>query len=133
MFQASRNSRGQVFLSMLVIGLGFATSGIAVAHGSGKISSATSWTIFAFGLVVALAGGLNQLFRPGYRATETSALVIEMKEEGWAFANKKGRYTKKTNSFQQFDDRVSAILRRAAEIKSLEVRQSPGSKSQEDE
>jgi hypothetical protein len=121
-FQSSRNSRGQVLLSLIVIGLGFATSGIAVAHGGGTISSTTSWTVFAFGLIVALAGGLSQLFRPGYRASQTISLVIQFREEGWAFANMTGAYASDDDkAFNTFDESISIILKQAAQVRTLEA------------
>jgi hypothetical protein len=129
-FQSSRNSRGQVLLSLIVIGLGFATSGIAVAHGGGTISSTTSWTVFAFGLIVALAGGLSQLFRPGYRASQTISLVIQFREEGWAFANMTGAYvTGDDKAFNTFDKSISTILKQAAQVRTLEALPAKGAAS----
>ena len=81
LLQASRNTRGHVLLSLVVIGGGFATSGIAVAAGTGHKGSHTSWVVFSIGLVVALAGGVSQLFRPGYRATQRTTLAIESEKK----------------------------------------------------
>ena len=119
--QSSSNMRGHVLLSLIVIGGGFATSGIAVAAGTGHKSSATSWIVFSVGLVVALAGGISQIFRPGYRATQRDTLTRQLREEGWAFAMGTKDYAlNDPQAFERFDERVSAIHRRAAEIIGLE-------------
>jgi len=121
LLQASRNTRGHVLLNLVVIGGGFATSGIAVAAGGGNRGSATSWIVFSVGLVVALAGGVSQIFRPGYRATQRVTLAMELREEGWAFANSTKDYKGSLKvAFERFDERVSAIHRRAAQIVGLE-------------
>lgn len=121
LLQASRNTRGHVLLSLVVIGGGFATSGIAVAAGTGHKGSHTSWVVFSIGLVVALAGGVSQLFRPGYRATQRTTLAIELREEGWAFANSAKDYNKDVkDAFERFNQRVSDIHRRAAQVAALE-------------
>ena len=62
LLQASRNTRGHVLLNLVVIGGGFATSGIAVAAGAGHKGTTTSWIVFSVGLVVALAGGISRSF-----------------------------------------------------------------------
>lgn len=124
LLQASRNERSHAILNLAVIVGGFATSGIAVAAGSGHRGSNTAWIVFSFGLVVALAGGISQLFRPGYRATQRVTLATELRDEGWAFANASKDYKNKGNiekAFYLFDERVSAINRRSAEIRGFEV------------
>jgi Protein of unknown function (DUF4231) len=133
LLQASRNERSHAILNLAVIVGGFATSGIAVAAGSGHRGSNTAWIVFSFGLVVALAGGISQLFRPGYRATQRVTLATELRDEGWAFANASKDYKGKDNlkgsknegnlekSFGLFDERVSAINRRSAEIRGFEA------------
>lgn len=118
--QASRNAKGYALLSVFIIGGGFATSSIAVAAGTGKNS--TSWIVFSVGLVVALAGGVSQLYRPGYKATQIFALAMKLREVGWDFANGTGDY--KGDDIQSlfilFDGQVSEIHWRAARIMDFE-------------
>ena len=117
MLKASRNGRSNVVLNLLVIGGGFATSGVAIAKQGNATNHGAGWAVFAIGLLVALAGGLNQLYRPGYRATERSSLVLQLEEEGWAFANASKPYDKaEPDSIELFDKNISVVLRRAAGI-----------------
>jgi hypothetical protein len=91
LIKANWNSFTFVALSMVVVGGGFATSGIAAAAGAGK-GSAASWFIFAIGLIVALVGGISQQFRFGVRANERRTLAVGLREEGWRFVYKVGDY-----------------------------------------
>lgn len=126
--QASQNTRGHVLLNLVVIGGGFATSGIAVAEGTGHKGSNISWIVFSIGLVVALAGGISQIFRPGFRATQRITLAMELRDEGWYFVNLTRDYKKDTKSaFELFSQRVSDIHRRAAQVAALEPNPRTGS------
>jgi hypothetical protein len=121
LIQASRGSRVYFGLNLLVVGGGFATSGIAVAAGGGQRGSAASWAVFTLGLLVAVAGGITQLFRPGHRSTERATLAAQLREEGWSFANATGDYASDDQAaFDLLDQRVSEIHRRAAKIAALE-------------
>lgn len=120
LWQASRSTRGAVLLNLLVVAGGFATSGIAVASKGGK-SSVSSWIVFTIGLIVAVAGGIAQLFRPAYRASERTSLAVDLREEGWAFATSSGIYDAATReAFEALDQRVTAIHRRAAKVSAIE-------------
>jgi hypothetical protein len=67
--------------------------------------------------VVAIAGGITQIFRPGHRATERAALAAQLREEGWAFANRSGSYRDDDEAaFELLDQRISEIHRRASQI-----------------
>lgn len=122
MLKAARNGRSNVALNLVVVGGGFATSGVAVAKQGSATSDGLGWAVFAIGLLVALAGGLNQLYRPGYRASERSSLVLQLEEEGWAFANASKPYDKsELESIELFDKNISAVLRRAAGIAAQSV------------
>jgi SRSO17 transposase len=43
-----------------------------------------SWIVFSVGMVVAIAEGISQIFRPGHRAAQRTTLKIDLREEGWA-------------------------------------------------
>lgn len=134
--QSNRNVRGNVLLNLVVVGGGFATSGIAVlatgtSNSDGSSPSAAvqqqfgsswmPWVVFVIGLLVALAGGISQLFRPGYRGTQRLILAMQMREEGWAFAMRTGDYPiDDSEAFERFNTRVCSIHRRATEIVGLE-------------
>jgi hypothetical protein len=127
---SARSRRAHMLLNLLVVAGGFATSGIAVAGGSGHRGSATSWVVFGLGLVLAVIGGANQLFRPGYRATERTAVAVEFREEGWAFAMALGLYTGELPAaFDVFQQRVAALQRRIAKIGELQALQQPTRRS----
>ncbi len=118
---SARNRRAHMLLNLLVVAGGFATSGIAVAAGSGHRGSTTSWIVFGIGLTLAVLGGANQLFRPGYRATERTSVAVELREEGWAFAMALGVYAGElTVAFDTFQERVSVLQRRIAKFGELE-------------
>lgn len=115
---------------MAVIAGGFATSGIAVATGksattAGKTGghNTLTWVVFAIGLLVALAGGVSQIFRPGQRSTGRSLLAAELLDEGWALHNRHGVYKEDMQPdelFAIFDGRVGAIRSRAFQLASLD-------------
>jgi hypothetical protein len=118
LFQAHSSARDHLVVNMVVIGGGFATSGIAVASGSGEQGTLVSWVVFALGLLVALAGGVSQLFRPGQRATNCEALVTQLQDEGWALWSRRGDYKAldAEGLFAAFEERVATIRRRAATL-----------------
>jgi hypothetical protein len=117
LWQASRDGRGHVVLNLAVVAGGFATSGLAAASAGGHSGGTKSWIVFGIGLLVAVAGGVSQLFRPGYRATERTTLAVELREEGWAFARGGGDYAGDVGqAFERFDARVAAIHRQAVRI-----------------
>ena len=128
LLQSSRNGRGNIILSIVIIAGGFATSGIAVAAGTGHKGTSTSWIVFSVGLAVALAGGISQLFRPGYRATQRLTLARDLKEQGWAFVNANTADYKGDlqSAFDLFDQRVTAINRRSVELIGLEPESGTG-------
>jgi hypothetical protein len=130
LLQASRNTRGALFLNLLVVAGGFATSGIAVAtKAGGKSSSLTSWVIFTIGLIVAMGGAITQFFRPAFRATERTSLAVDLREEGWAFATASGAYTGAvTEALPAFQAKVSDVHRRAARVAALDSTTPPAAK-----
>lgn len=122
LLQASRNTRGAVLLNLIIVAGGFATSGIAVATKSSGKSSTVPWVIFAVGLIVALGGAITQFFRPAFRATERTALAVELREEGWAFATSSAGYGGAVEQvFPTFEAKVSDIHRRAAKVSALDA------------
>jgi hypothetical protein len=128
LIKAGHNSTFFVWVSMIVIAGGFATSGIAVAGGAEKGSS-TAWIIFAIGLIVALAGGIAQIFRFGVRANARRTLALSLREEGWNFVYKEGDYAKDKEALQKFRARVTEIQRRIAEVASIDSETPPGPSS----
>lgn len=127
LFGSARDRRAHTVLNLVVIGGGFATSGIAVAAGSGRQGSTASWIVFSIGLLLAVIGGANQLFRPGYRATERTTIAVEMREEGWAFAMAIDSYSDDKTAFTLFEQRVSALQRRIAKISAVQEQSASGS------
>lgn len=117
---SARDRRTHLVLSMVVVVGGFATSGIAAAAGHGGRGSTTSWIVFGIGLVLALVGGLNQIFRPSFRANERTGIAVEMREEGWAFAMSTGEYASLRGdalaAFTKFQARVAEFQRRIAAV-----------------
>jgi len=129
--QASFNARVRTVINLVVIAGGFATSGIAVASGSGQPGSALSWIVFAIGLLVALAGGISQTFRPGQRASARKAFGEQLRREGWALVNEHGDYQTakrdpEQSRFELFDQRVSEIHLRATELVVVEEPEAGG-------
>ncbi len=112
-----------MLLSLVVVAGGFATSGIAAAAGHGARGSVTSWIIFGIGLVLALVGGANQLFRPSFRANERTSIALDMREEGWAFAMSAGDYepllAEPAAAFSKFQDRVAEFQRHIVQVSIL--------------
>ena len=125
---SARDRRTHTVLSMVVVVGGFATSGIAAAASHSGRGHTTSWIIFGIGLVLALVGGLNQIFRPSFRANERTSIAVEMREEGWSFALSTGDYAPLTAdsqaAFAKFQARVAEFQRRIAAIRVLASEQS---------
>lgn len=116
LIQAKGNGKYFFVLNTIVVAGGFATSGLAVAAGAHK-GSAVAWVIFGFGLLVAVAGGITQVYRPGHRASERLTLVMKLREEGWAFANATGVYAVDAEkAFRIFDARLTEFHRQATHI-----------------
>jgi hypothetical protein len=124
LIKAASNSTVFAFVSLVIIGGGFVTSGIAVAAGASKGSPA-AWVVFATGLIVAMAGGIAQLFRLGTRSNERRALAVTLREEGWNFAYAEGEYTDPVDALQKFRGRVNEIQRRIADVASIESEAPP--------
>ena len=121
LWATARSRRAYMGLNLLVVAGGFATSGIAIAAGSGTKGSVTSWVVFALGFSVAIVGGVNQQFRPGHRATERNSVTVDMREEGWSFAMGSAEYAgDDAAAFALFQSRVFALQRRIASIGQLE-------------
>lgn len=116
LIQAKGNGKYFFVLNTIVVAGGFTTSGIAVAAGAHK-GSAVAWIIFGFGLLVAVAGGITQVYRPGHRASERLTLVMKLREEGWAFANATGVYAIDVEkAYRVFDARLTEFHREATHI-----------------
>jgi hypothetical protein len=113
--KAGQNGRRYVLVNVVVIGGGFATSGVAVA------SRGAGWVVFGIGLAVALAGGLSQQLRFGFRSSESRTLVFAFFNEGWHFVMSTGAYVEKPDdAWARFSERVDALNERAAAVESIE-------------
>ena len=132
LIKAGHNSTFFVLLSMVVVAGGFATSGIAVAGGAEKGSS-LAWVVFAIGLIVALAGGVAQIFRFGTRSNARRTLALNLREEGWNFAYKDGDYVEDQEALQKFRARVTDIQRRIADVARIDSDTPAGSSSGADQ
>jgi hypothetical protein len=77
--KASQNA----FAYLVVIGGGFATSGVSLAAQGGE-GCDPSWLVFGIGLFVALAGGLSQQFRFGFRSKRTTDPCPRILQRGLA-------------------------------------------------
>lgn len=121
LIDANRSARGFLLVNLVVVGGGFAASGVAVAAEPSR-DSAASWAIFAVGLAVALAGGIAHMFRFGFRSSERKALAVALRQEGWHFANAFGEYAGDTmQAFQLLQERVAAIEVKIAQVASVEA------------
>jgi hypothetical protein len=126
---SNRDAASYVAITLLIVGGGFATSGIAVAAGAGK-GSAGSWIVFAIGLLVALAGAISQQLRFGFRSSERRTLAVTLREEGWHFANLTGDYAPAGRvAFVLFESRLDELHRRIAQVDVLERAPAPSDKA----
>lgn len=132
LIKAGHNSTFFVLLSMVVVTGGFATSGIAVAGGAGE-GSAAAWVVFAIGLIVALAGGIAQIFRFGVRSNTRRTLALNLREEGWNFVYKDGDYAEDKEALKTFRARVTEIQRRIADVAQIDSDTQAGSSSGADQ
>lgn len=125
MVRNSDESRAwHLMTSMIIIAGGFATSGIAVAVGSKK-GTGTAWVVFGIGVIVALAGGIAQIFRLAQRASGWAELAESLRAEGWALVNGHDPYSTATlkgqSEFEVFDRNISEIHHRADTLGRLET------------
>jgi hypothetical protein len=128
LIKANGNSTSFLITSLVIVGGGFATSGIAVAAGAGK-GSVAAWIVFTIGLLVALAGGVAQQFRFGVRANERRTLAVSMREEGWKFVYEVGDYGDGKTALATFQTRVYEFQRRMADVGAIESEESQESAS----
>jgi len=124
LIKAAFNSSLFLGISMVVVAGGFATSGLTIAADASQ-GSLVAWIVFSIGLLVALAGGLAQIFRFGVRSNERRTLAILLKEEGWNFVYKEGPYAKDADALQRFRARIHELQRRGGDIASIESEASP--------
>ncbi|MCW2981104.1 MAG: hypothetical protein JWO14_2831 [Solirubrobacterales bacterium] len=118
LIKANWNSFTFLGLSLLVIGGGFATSGITAAAGASK-GSAAAWIIFAIGLIVAVVGGISQQFRFGVRANQRRALAVSLRAQGWRYVFKAGDYAGDGAS-AAFRAKVEELQNNAAQVGVIE-------------
>jgi hypothetical protein len=118
LIKAKWNSVTFVGLSLVIVGGGFATSGITAAAGASK-GSAAAWIIFAIGLLVALVGGVSQQFRFGVRADERRALANSLRAEGWSYVYKIGEYAN-SGASAAFRAKVEELQTHAAQVAIIE-------------
>jgi hypothetical protein len=128
LIKAGRNSMAFATLSLVVVVGGFATSGLAVAGGAEK-GSAVAWGIFLIGLIVALAGGISQIFRFGIRSNARRTLALNLREEGWSFVYRDGDYADGGEPSRKFRARVTDIQRRVADVARIDSDTQAGSSS----
>jgi hypothetical protein len=120
LIKSGYNSLAYLVASLIALGGGFATSGIAVAAGASK-GTASAWVIFGIGLLVALAGGLSQRFRFGFRSSERLTLASALREESWHFVYRTGGYSDPiASAFQAFQAKVDELHRRIDQVTTLE-------------
>lgn len=118
--KASQNALAYLVVNLVVIGGGFATSGVSLAAQGGE-GFDPSWLVFGIGLFVALAGGLSQQFRFGFRSSERRTLVLAFFNEGWHFALSTGAYAvDKDSAWKLFGERIDKLNERAAAVESIE-------------
>lgn len=114
---ANRDGTSYIAFTLIVVAGGFATSGIAVATGAGKGSTA-SWVVFGIGLLVALAAAFSQQLRFGVRSNERRALAVAMREHGWHFVNQTGAYAdlEPHAAFARFEAQLDDIHHRNSQV-----------------
>ena len=128
LIKAALNSSLFLAISMVVVAGGFATSGITVAANASQ-GSLAAWIVFSLGLLVALAGGLAQIFRFGVRSNARRSLAVLLKEEGWNFVYAEGEYADSSDALQKFRARVHELQRRVAEVALIDADASPATPS----
>lgn len=109
------------FLSIVGVAAGVISSGIA-AGWSG--ASRSRWAILVLGLLVALAAAINQVWRPGEKSVSRMRGANALRNEGWAFVHKRGRYrllADDREAFGLFVDEVFRIVGEAAVVDEAHV------------
>jgi Protein of unknown function (DUF4231) len=131
---ANRDGTSYIGFTLVVVAGGFATSGIAVATGAGKGSTA-SWVVFAIGLLVALAAAISQQLRFGVRSNERRGLAVAMREDGWHFVNQTGDYAglEPRVAFVRFESQLDDIHRRNSQVDLWDATPPPGPKEPQPE
>lgn len=80
---------------------------------TGPVSEGIRWTVFALGLVVALAAAIEGFYRYGDRWSHYRRATELMKSEGWQFlqlSGQYGAYQSHADAFPRFVSQVEALI-----------------------
>jgi hypothetical protein len=80
---------------------------------SGPTSQVIRWTVFAIGLVVALAAAIEGFYRFGDRWSHYRRATELLKSEGWQFlqlSGQYGAYRRHADAFPRFVSQVEALI-----------------------
>jgi hypothetical protein len=103
-------------LTVVAIGAGFATSGVAAASGN---TSWAKWVVFTLGLLVAVVNSVQQNWKPSQRSASEFKAAAALKNEGWNFVYKRAAYAAVTDdgaTWGVFVDAVNGILQAAESL-----------------
>jgi hypothetical protein len=123
--RAPRYRFGFTALTVVAIGAGFATSGVAVASGN---TSSAKWIVFTLGLLVAIVNSVQQNWKPSQRSASEYQAAAALKTEGWNFVYKRGAYaalSDDSSTWGVFVDAVNGILRAAATLDEVSTTDPP--------
>lgn len=103
--RADRYSILFTIFTLLVIGGGVASSLLTQISWGGSDTA-----IAVIGVLVALAAGVNRIWRPGVRAALRHRVANDLRREGWSFVCDEGRYKELTeNKVSTFFKEVERI------------------------
>jgi hypothetical protein len=82
-------------LSVEALAAGLASSGIAAGWSGAHWAR---WTILVLGLVAAVSAVVNQVWRPGQKASSRTKGGNALRREAWEYLNDRNRYVDSTTS-----------------------------------
>jgi hypothetical protein len=112
--------RWHTVLALLVLAAGLGTSGITALNET-RDESSTVWTVtvIVLGVLVGIFTGLSQIWKPGQKSSSYYVGQNDLRQEGWDFVQRRGRYKDKDypdEAFELFVEAISLIERRALAV-----------------
>jgi hypothetical protein len=110
-------------IALLVVASGLLTSGLTAiqqaASERAQDDSILPYVVIGLGVAIGVLTGLSQVWKPAQKSVSYYAGQHDLRQEGWDFVNKRGRYRTKDYpeaAFAVFVDAVTAIERRALAV-----------------
>ena len=94
-------------LALVIVAAGLLTSGITALED--QQLTAWSYVVIGLGVLVGVFTGLMQIWRPSERSVSYLTAERQLRDEGWRFVQRRGRYEHCESSAEAWDAFVDAV------------------------